>query len=232
MLWCDVAGCPGSGKSALCYPIWGDKSITWDGKPPPAHWGEFLTEVTSLIDHVSEHRHPVRGSPTVHLVTGMNNRSAKKMATVYRRREGGVFVQTGWCQRILGFGWRLQDMGRDVRLIRRALELMPISASVAFLGASIECLKERNRARRLNPATAHEDRSFMIEPMKPAIELAKEVLRDRGVPIAEIDVEHQPEDAARRQLLTFAYTTACHAPQAGYSPEAPLVFVPPWWQRP
>jgi hypothetical protein len=210
MNWTDVAAAPAAGKSTLCYPIWSDKSVGWDGKPTPRHWAEFLYEATSLMRLVQDHKHPVTGQLTIGAVVRMNTRSAKKMSTVYRMQDEGVFIQTGWCQRILGFGWRLVDMGQDVRLIGTALRLMPVSVGVAFLEASPETLKERNRARRLVPETSHEDRSFMIDPMMPAIAFAKEVLRERGVAVREIDVERQPIEAARRQLLNFAYKAAHH----------------------
>jgi hypothetical protein len=222
--WTDVAAAPGAGKSTLCYPVWSDKSVGWDGKLPPAHWGPFLDEITKLCHLVQDHR-------TFHAVLRMNTRSAKKMATVYRMQDEGVFIQTGWCQRILGFGWRLVEMSRDVRAIRNALLLMPVSAGVAFLEASPEVLKERNRARRLVPETSHEDRSFMIEPFMPAVAVAKEVLRERGVAVAEIDVEHQPIDAARRQLLNFAYSQARNGEALRPGSEvAPVQLLPAWWR--
>jgi hypothetical protein len=125
-----------------------------------------------------------------------------------------VFIQTGLMQRILGFGWRLHDLGRDVNLIRRAVHLMPVSVGVVFLEADLETLKARNAARRLNPATAHEDRSFQVPHMLPAIEIAKEALSDRGIPWVSIDVQHQSIEAARAQLLEFAH--------AGLGDAAPL----------
>jgi hypothetical protein len=47
--------------------------------------------------------------------------------------------------------------------------------------------------------------------MIPAIEYAKEVLAARGVPMIEIDVEHQSPNESRKQLIAFADETARHA---------------------
>jgi hypothetical protein len=162
----------------------------------------------------------------------MNDRSAKKMATVERMQDDRTFVQTGLVQRILGFGWRLQELGRDINLIRPALWRMPVSVGVAFLEADLETILARNREREKNPATRHENRSHQVAFMIPSIALAKEVLRERGVPVIEIDVQHQSIQAARAQLLEFSDQGACDAAAMGYCPEGPLLSVPPpWWKR-
>lgn len=224
MRWLDVAAPPGCGKSTLCYPIWGDKSVGWDGQLPPAYWRPFLDEITALIGIVREH-------PSIEAVIRMNDRSAKKMASVERMRDEGTFVQTGLVQRILGFGWRLTDMKRDVNLIRRALWLMPVSVGAAFLEADDETIFARNKARESNPATAHENRSFQVPLMRPAIAIAKEVLHDRGVPVIDIDVQHQPEAAARYRLLDFADQKPCDVAQMGLGREMALLQAPPPWWR-
>lgn len=197
MKWVDVAGCPGSGKSTLCYPMWGDKSVTWDGGALPSAWIVFSREVKTLFERVRAH-------PSFSAVLRMNDRTAKKMATVYRMQNDGVFIQTGWMQRILGFGWRLHQMGEDTNLIRAALETMPVSEGVAFLDADLQTLLQRNRDRKNVPQTAHEDRSFQVPHMLAVIPLAKQVMRERNIPMIEIDVQHQTCSAARAQLAAFA----------------------------
>lgn len=242
MRWLDVAGPPGCGKSTLCYPVWGDKSVTWDGKLPPAYWRPFIDEITTLCGLVRDH-------PSFEAVLRMNDRSAKKMATVERMSDSicaagqtpdqtfgkiegkGTFIQTGFIQRILGFGWRLTDLGRDVNLVRRALWLMPVSVGAAFLEADDETVMARNRARRDNPATAHEDRSFQVPLMRPAIAIAKEVLHARGVPVLDIDVQHRSEDVARAILLDFAASEPCDAAAARSCDQVPLLQAPPPWWR-
>lgn len=206
MKWVDVTGAPGCGKSTLCYPVWGDKSVTWDGHPMPGEWQPFLKEMVKLFKLIGDH-------PTIHAVLRMNNRSAGKMATVYRMQRDDVFIQTGWMQRILGFGWRLHQMNRDINLIRPALELMPTSVGVAFLEADLETLLQRNLGREKVPETAHENRGFQVPHMLACIALAKEVMNARGVPVISIDVQHQSIDAARGQLLDFAYQGAGNASQ-------------------
>jgi hypothetical protein len=170
----------------------------------PEEWAPFWNEITRLFRLVDDH-------PTYPAVLRMCDRTAKKMATVYRMQDDRVFIQTGWMQRLLGFGWRLHQMGRDINLIRPALELMPTSVGVAFLEADLETLIQRNRARRDNPATAHEDRGFQCGHILACMPLAKQVMRERNVPVIEIDVQNQSIDAARQQLLDFAYAGADYA---------------------
>jgi hypothetical protein len=208
--WVDVAGCPGSGKSTICYPIWGDKSVTWDGKRPPPYWKPFLEEIQNLCHLVQDH-------PSIEAVLRMNDRSIKKMATVERMDDGRTFVQAGLVQRILGFGWRLHEMRRDINLIRTALWRMPVSVGVAFLDADLETLLERNRAREKDPRTAHENRSHQVPHMLACIPLVKEVLRARGVPVVEIDVQHQSVESARAQLLNFPTADICEPEALGPS---------------
>jgi hypothetical protein len=246
MKWVDVAGPPGCGKSTLCYELWGDRSVKGDGLPPPASWRLFLDEITTLCTLVKDHA-------SFQAVLRMNDRSAKKMAAVTRMdganicgagvtpaeilgkiEARGTFVQTGFVQRVLGFGWRLQDMGQDINLIRRALWLMPVSVGVVFLEADLETILQRNRDREKNPATRFENRSAQVPLMLPSIALAKEVLRERGVPVMDIDVQHQSIDDARAQLIAFADQEPCHVAQMGHCDQvAAYASVPPWWrQRP
>ena len=219
MRWVDVAGPPGCGKSTICYAVWGDKSVGWDNKPPPAYWKPFLDELSALMPLVADHVDP-QGRPTIQAVQRMCDRSIKKMATVERMEPPAdkfpVFVQTGLVQRILGFGWRLHDMGRDINLIRPALWRMPVSVGVAFLEASAETILARNRAREKVAATAHENRSHQVPHMLACMPMVKEVLLERGVPVVVIDVERQSIDEARAELLAFADRPTCDAAKMGH----------------
>ena len=217
-----MAGAPGCGKSTLCYPVWGDKSVTWDGSLPPLSWQPFIDEMTRLMSMVGDH-------PSFPAVLRMNDRSLKKMATVARMDHPGVFVQTGLVQRVLGFGWRLVDLKRDVNLIRPALKTMPVSVGVAFLNAGLDVILTRNRLREQDPRTAHENRSYQVPLMLPAIEVAKEALLGRGVAVCEVDTA-QPLDAARSVLLDFANREFADAPASGPCREISVLRPPPWWQ--
>lgn len=222
MRWLDVAGPPGCGKSTLCYPIWGDKSVGWDGRLPPASWQPFIDEMTDLMALVRDH-------PSFTAVLRMNDRSLKKMATVSRMQRPDVFIQTGLVQRVLGFGWRLVDLKRDVNLIRRAMKLMPVSVGVAFLTADMDTILQRNRDREKNPATAHENRSYQVPLMLPAIEVAREVLLGRGCPVLDIDTARPVEDT-RRELLDFAGRESGHAAASGFGCEVEVLSPPHWWR--
>lgn len=230
MNWLDIAGPPGAGKSTLCNPICHEHSITWDGRLPPAYWRPFLDEMTALFGLIRGHWSFV---PAVR----MNNRSARKMATVERMGEridwepSTTYIQTGLVQRGLGFGWRLNQAGADVNLIRPFFWRMPVSIGVVFLEADDETVMARNKARRQVAATAHEDRSFMVPLMREPIRIAKEVLRERGIPVLELDVQHQSQDDARAKLLAFADQGVCDAASLRSGCKGEVLSVGPWWQR-
>jgi len=234
--WLDIAGPPGAGKSTLCNPICHEHSITWDGKLPPAYWRPFLDEMTALFGLI-------RGHWSFTPAVRMNNRSVRKMATVERMlpteapnvfghdSPAEAYIQTGLVQRGLGFGWRLNQAGADVNLIRPFFWRMPVSIGVVFLEADDETVIARNRARKQVAATAHEDRSFMVPLMREPIRIAKEVLRERGIPVLELDVQHQSQDDARAKLLAFADQGHCDAAALRSGCKDEVLSVGPWWQR-
>lgn len=238
MNWLDIAGPPGAGKSTLCNAICHEHSITWDGKLPPAYWRPFLDEMTALFGLI-------RGHWSFTPAVRMNNRSVRKMATVERMLKVGgtvdgdgnvslhvaTYIQTGLVQRGLGFGWRLNQMGADVNLIRPFFWRMPVSIGVVFLEADDETVIRRNKERLEVAATAHEDRSFMVPLMREPIRIAKEVLRERGIPVLELDVQHQSEDDARAKLLSFADQGVCDAASLRSGCQGEVLSVGPWWQR-
>lgn len=222
MRWLDVTGIPGVGKSTICDPLWHSQRRFDDGLLPPASWQPFIDEMTKLFVLIRGHWSFV---PAVR----MNQRSGRKMSTIARMEGDEPYIQTGWLQRVLGFGWRLNDMGADVNLIRPALETMPVSLGVAFLTARPETIEARNRARLENPATRHENRAFMVPLMQKPLEIAREALTARGVATIDIDTE-QPIDAARGQLQAFSSTRLAVAPPLGHSREMETVPTPPpWW---
>lgn len=238
MHWLDCAGPPGVGKSALCDPLYGPHDIAPTDIAPPPEWHDFANEVTRLLGLVREH-------PSFVAAVRMNRRSMRKMAAV-AEMEGGPYIQTGFVQRGLGFGWRLVDMGKPVEELYHFFRLMPASLGVVFLEADEQTLTERNKAREKVKETSHENRAFMAPLMAPAIEFAKEVLSDRGVPVKQIRTTGDI-DNARAELVAFAEARARdfkpHVPalrpsyleprqpsSAGHRGKATPVSTPPsWW---
>lgn len=224
MLWLDVCGPPGAGKSTLCDPLWGPHDVRIDDYLPPASWHDFLNEVTRLF-------HLIRKHWSFQPALRMNNRSIRKMATVARASGDGVYIQTGLVQRGLGFGWRLADMGADLNELRHFFRLMPVSVGVAVARCPESVVVERNHERTNHKETAHENRDFMVPLMLPAIEIAIEVLRDRGVSVAEIDTT-QPIEQARKQLVDFSRTAPFYAEALGPGDKGEILSPPPWWIGP
>lgn len=227
--WLDVSGPPGVGKSTLCDPIWGPHDIPIKDTLPPAEWHDFLNEVTRLMGLVREH-------PTFTAAVRMNRRSVRKMAVVSGMdREkvdapsgfAGPYIQTGFVQRGLGFGWRMADMVIDINELRHFFRLMPVSLGVAMLKCDAETVKGRNKARETVRETAHENRAHMVELMEPAIVLATECLTERGVPLVEIDTSGDI-DTARSTLLDFAEKAGDAAPPRPGN-QVPVLSPPVWW---
>ena len=228
MLWVDVAGPPGVGKSTLCDPIWGPHQLPIKDLPPPPHWHDFVNEVTRLMMLVREH-------PSFVAAVRMNRRSMRKMATVGAVFENsdatgpaGPYIQTGFVQRGLGFGWRLTDMGKDISELVHFFRLMPASIGVAFLKAPADTVAQRNKERERVAKTAHENRAFMVPLMQPALELANEVLNGRGVPTIHIDTS-RPVDDCRKDLLEFAARNPRNLAPHGSSRQGPILSPPDWW---
>lgn len=208
MRWVDVCGAPGSGKSTLCDSIWHPHAVEWDGLGLPKEWDAWWLVVDELLRRLEGH-------PTYHLLLGMTRRSLRKMASVYRRPDPRVYVQTGLAQRGLGFGWRLEELGQ-VELVREYFRKMPVSLGVAVVSCPIDVAQERNRQRENISRTAHENRAFMVPLMEPAKRILIEEMNARGVPIIEIDTT-QPIEQTRAALVGFARerTTDAASPRLG-----------------
>ncbi len=222
MNWLDVCGPPGSGKSTLCDPLWGPHELTIRDELPPARWHDFLNEIIRLFLIIRQH-------PTFDAAVRMNNRSLRKIATVARTEASVPYVQTALAQRGLGFGWRMNDMGVPLDELRHFFRLMPVSIGVVVTKCPEDVVVQRNHNRERVKETSHENRDFMVPLMKPAIEIAIDELRKRGVPVWEIDTAKSP-DESRRELQEYASLPPCD-PEAGRpSNQVSVLSAPPFWR--
>lgn len=203
MEWLDVFGPPAVGKSTVCDVFWHPHAIPWQSvREMPEEWTPFFHEVNRLLKEVKDH-------DSFQACLGMVNRSLKKMAAVHAKDDDRVYIQTGFAQRGLGFGWRLSDPEQ----VRKYYELMPVSLGVVSLWAPPELIEERNRGR----ASQGEDRAHMVQPMVRPREIALEVLKKRGVPLLELDTRRDP-DELRKQVLEFR--DDCRAGAEAFQPQA------------
>src|SRR3990167_4399409 len=209
----DVFGPPGVGKSALCDGLWHPHAINWQDENIkfPKAWLPFLQCTARMLKKVEEH-------PTYEACLRMTRRSLRKMAAVATDQRDSIYVQTGFAQRGLGFGWRLNEAGL-VEEVREYFELMPVSLGAVALSADLDTILGRNRAREDKLETAHENRSHMVPLMERPMEIAIEVLSQR-IPILAIDTR-MPIEEARRQLLEFRDSMDRSSPTGQRSPFRP-----------
>jgi hypothetical protein len=184
MQWIDVAGIPGSGKSTICEPLWSYRKFRSGFDAYPAEWKEFIACVNRLISRMNQNK--------ARDCMRLNSKAFSKMARVIRADSPKVFIQTAFAQRGLGIGWRIPYSDDIADFFR----LMPVSVGVAFLDADNDTLRQRN----LNRADNY---SQMIIPMRRAMEIARDVLHKRGVPVLELNTT-RPADDNRAKLLAFA----------------------------
>ena len=185
MQWVDLFGPPGVGKSTLVDDLWPPRCIEYDGGGYPTHWKDFMNCVERLKAAVQHH-------PSYGACASMITRSFRKMATVERMKSPKIYIQTGFAQRGLGLGWRLKDQER----VAEYFELMPVSLGVVMLTADVETIQRRNVERG-------KDRSHMVPHMVRPMEIAKEIMKARGVPFLKLDTR-DPIEANRERIHSFA----------------------------
>lgn len=191
MRWIDCFGPPGVGKSALLDPLWPPRGIPRKEPPYPEDWHPFMRTVSRLLMEVENH-------PTFRACESMTHRSFTKMHAVRLREAPEVYQQTGFAQRGLGIGWRLDDPER----VRPFFEQMPVSLGVISLFADLATIEERNRTR-IPP----KNRQHMVAPMERPRQICVEVMRERGVPVFEMDMRLPLADNLETlQSLTYEWS--------------------------
>lgn len=198
MNFIDVMGAPGVGKSTLLDDLWPPRAIVGDGTPPAHEWAEFLVCAYLLLDQCRRH-------PTHDRCASMMKRSFTKMAAVAARNDPRTYIQTGFAQRGLGLGWRLEAIDASSGPVAEYYRLMPVSLGVVILKAPVDLIQHRNVARG-------KDRSHMVPHMVRSLEIAEDVLRARKVPVQVIDTT-RPVEHSRGKLLHFAETLGAVLPE-------------------
>ena len=189
MEWVDVFGVPGAGKSSILDDIWPPNCI--EGNAPfPVEWSNFIVVVAELLGEVKDH-------PSYSACESMVARSMKKLANVAASTADRVYIQTGFAQRGLGFGWRLDDPSK----VKKYYETMPISIGVILLECDEEVAIERNIQRGLEDPK--KDRSDLVPLMQESLEVAKTALRHRGAPFLVLNTEDEIHFNQQR-ILSFA----------------------------
>jgi hypothetical protein len=187
----DVSGAPGTGKSALCDELWPPRCIEYDGLGYPGEWSRFLRCVDGLLAKIRKH-------PSYRAAESMTTRSFRKMATVSRIQSDKIYIQTGFAQRGLGIGWRL-DNPAD---IAEYFELMPVSLGVVFVTRAVKENPRRNVARG-------KDRSHMVPLMVEPQRIAIDVLKSRGVSVVELSTM-KPIQETKAELAEFVSYISRH----------------------
>lgn len=180
MRWIDVAGAPGVGKSAILDDLW-PRKIALDGKGPCREWNEFCDCAARLASRAFRPDE----------CRGLIDATICKIATIARRQDPGIYVQAGLAQIGLELGWRLSDADA----LREIYGLMPVSGGVVFMIADVETVQARNRSRTRNFAER-------VPAMVRAIEIGRQVIQARGVPVLCIDTR-QPINVSRATLRAF-----------------------------
>lgn len=168
MRWIDVAGAPGSGKSALCDGMW-PRKLDADHGLIPCEWRQFEACAERLLSRI-----PTKESADA--CREIIGRYVRKVASLKNMPYEGVYTNTGLAQAGLEIGWRLESCAE----VADYFSLMPVSVGVVLLWADKETLVERNKARG-------RDRSHMVEGMEVTRIIASGVLSSRRVPVLQLD---------------------------------------------
>jgi hypothetical protein len=192
---CEIFGAPGVGKSALCNDLW-PPSVEWDGLPPPDDWAPFIDYAHSIVMHTGED-HWRR----------MFDKAVRKMATL--QRSGAAYAGVGLVMRGLDLCWRQPRLG----LVAGYFRLMPLPAGAISLYADLATIEARNRERA--KAQPSRELSKLAHLNEAPRRLVMSLLKDRGVPLLELDTR-QPitDNVARIRSFVGLPATAADATAA------------------
>ena len=188
MKWIELVGSPGVGKSTLIDYRFPADYIKYDNSKPPAEWGTFLKFCNECLNHMKWHSSYRVGKSLI-------NRSIKKMTTVHNKKSDTVYIQTGFVQRALGIYYRLKEHDKE-KFTSIYLKSCPISLGVITLYADKDVIKKRNIERN------KQNRSFMIDETEKCMNLIKEIIKSRKVPLLELNTEDSIEHN-RKKILEF-----------------------------
>lgn len=188
MQWISLIGSPGTGKSTIIDVYWPPDAITHRGEKPPTEWKPFLDHIKVCLEHMRWHKKYSVGKSLL-------ERSTKKMSTVHHTNSDKVYIQTGFFQRAIGIWYRLKEKDR-LPLTTKYLELCPAPLGAITLYADVETIKHRNRTRN------KQNRDFMIEDTEECMHLVRKIIKQRNIPLLELDTRNSIQDN-RQEILKF-----------------------------
>jgi hypothetical protein len=169
MLWLDIAGVPGAGKSTIVGAWWPDRCISHKGARIPPEWASFIELAEGLLAQIPDRKQREQR-------TKLCLRGFLRAAAAAAVRRPGVYVQTGLIQR----GYSICARVKDACAVESYFSAVPVSIGVAVL-----LLPEKEAVKRNHERDA--DRSKLIKPVAAVQKEAMRVLRERGVPLLELD---------------------------------------------
>jgi hypothetical protein len=117
----------------------------------------------------------------------MFNKAVRKVATL-SRMPGGGYAGVGLVMRGMDLSWRIEDADA----VAEFYSLMPLPAGAISLYADQDTIVARNLERgKKRPSRELSRLAFLNDAPR---QMAVAILRDRGVPVLELDTRHSVDD--------------------------------------